>query len=76
MTTGAAFIDSRGRVAIASERAWTSTGRDYRRKPEAWFRSREGLVVAKNILSWQAIRGDWPKNTDTMTTITRCHALL
>ena len=41
--------------------------RDYRRKPDAWFRGREGLGIAKNILSWQSPRGDWPKNTDTMT---------
>jgi len=41
--------------------------RDYRRKPDEWFRSRDGLLIAKNILSWQAPRGDWPKNTDTMT---------
>ena len=41
--------------------------RDYRHKPDAWFRGREGLGIAKNILSWQSPRGDWPKNTDTMT---------
>jgi len=41
--------------------------RDYRRKPDDWFRGRDGLIVAKNILSWQSPRGDWPKNTDTMT---------
>ena len=41
--------------------------RDYRKKPDDWFRGREGLTVAKNILSWQAPRGDWPKNLDTMS---------
>jgi pectate lyase len=51
---------------------WTTVShgaswRDYRRKTDDWFRGREGLGVAKNILSWQSSRGDWPKNTDTMT---------
>jgi len=41
--------------------------RDYRKKPAEWFRSRDGLAVTRNILSWQSPRGDWPKNTDTMT---------
>ena len=43
--------------------------RDYRRKPDDWFRGREGLRIARNILSWQSVRGDWPKNTDTMTKV-------
>ena len=50
-------------AVVANGVSW----RDYRRKPDGWFRSREGLVVAKNILSWQSPRGDWPKNTETMT---------
>ena len=41
--------------------------RDYRNKPDEWFAGAEGLTVTKNILSWQSVRGDWPKNTDTMT---------
>ena len=50
-------------AAVSSGASW----RDYRRKPDDWFRSRDGLLIAKNILSWQSPRGDWPKNTDTMT---------
>jgi len=53
--------------AVMSAGAHAASWRDYRRKPDDWFRGREGLGVAKNILSWQSPRGDWPKNTDTMT---------
>lgn len=37
----------------------------YLSKPDVWFASEEGRKVAENILSWQAERGDWPKNTNT-----------
>ncbi|MDP6634363.1 MAG: pectate lyase [Phycisphaerae bacterium] len=50
-------------AAVAHGASW----RDYRRKPDDWFRSKAGLAVTRNILSWQSVRGDWPKNTDTMT---------
>ena len=50
-------------AAVSPGASW----RDYHRKPDDWFRSRDGLLIAKNILSWQSPRGDWPKNTDTMT---------
>ena len=53
--------------AVVATGAAGASWRDYRRKPDEWFRGREGLLVAKNILSWQSSRGDWPKNTDTMT---------
>jgi len=53
--------------AVMSAGADGASWRDYRRKPDEWFRGRDGLLVAKNILSWQSSRGDWPKNTDTMT---------
>jgi len=52
-------------TAVSTGASW----RDYRRKPDDWFRSRDGLLIAKNILSWQSPRGDWPKNTDTMTKV-------
>jgi PelA/Pel-15E family pectate lyase len=39
--------------------------RDFAAKPDAWFRSPEGLRVTTNILSWQSPEGSWPKNLDT-----------
>lgn len=35
------------------------------KKPDAWFRSDEGRATIENILSWQTVHGDWPKNMDT-----------
>ncbi len=54
-------------LACLSGAARGASWRDYRKKPDKWFASREALTVAKNILSWRAPRGDWPKNLDTMT---------
>ena len=50
-------------AAVSLGASW----RDYRRKPDDWFRGRDGVRIANNILSWQSVRGDWPKNGDTMT---------
>lgn len=38
---------------------------EYLKKPDAWFRSEEAQAITRNILSWQAKTGSWPKNTDT-----------
>src|SRR5687768_11493358 len=35
-----------------------------------WFRSDEAKRIAANILSWQAPRGDWPKNSNTTVPFT------
>ncbi len=32
--------------------------------PDAWYRSREGKRITKNILYWQRKSGGWPKNID------------
>ncbi|MBT3199524.1 MAG: pectate lyase [Phycisphaerales bacterium] len=50
-----------------SNAALAASWRDYRKKPDKWFASKEGVQITRNILSWQTLRGDWPKNTDTMT---------
>jgi hypothetical protein len=34
-------------------------------KPDAWFRSAEGMRATTNVLSWQSAEGSWPKNLDT-----------
>lgn len=36
-------------------------------KSDNWFRSVEGIRIAKNVLSHQSLGGDWPKNSDTAT---------
>ena len=41
--------------------------RDYRDKPDEWYRSEEGKRIAENVLSWQSPQGSWPKNTSTMS---------
>lgn len=41
--------------------------RDYRDRPEQWYRSEEGTRIVDNVLSWQSPQGSWPKNTDTMS---------
>lgn len=38
---------------------------DYFARPPEWFRTDEGRNLTRNILSWQASTGSWPKNTDT-----------
>lgn len=35
------------------------------RQPTPWWRSPEAMTIASNILSFQSVRGDWPKNTNT-----------
>lgn len=35
------------------------------KKPDSWFHSKEGRRTIDNILSWQSVNGDWPKNEDT-----------
>lgn len=34
--------------------------------PPDWFRSAEGQRATANILSFQTVHGDWPKNVDTV----------
>ena len=34
---------------------------------DEWFRSDEGRQAIENVLSWQAVAGDWPKNQDNKT---------
>ena len=41
--------------------------RNYRDKPDEWYRSEEGRRIAENVLSWQSPQGGWPKNTSTMS---------
>ncbi|MGB8226551.1 MAG: pectate lyase, partial [Sedimentisphaerales bacterium] len=38
---------------------------DYSKQPDKWYRSKEGIQIANNILSWQSPADDWPKNTST-----------
>jgi len=54
-------------LASLNGAAMGASWRDYRKKPNEWFASRDALTVAKNVLSWQTPRGDWPKNLDTMS---------
>ncbi len=44
-----------------AERAHT---RDYLKRNDNWFGSREAEGIAENVLSWQADPGGWPKNVD------------
>lgn len=32
---------------------------------DEWFRSKEGMYIADNVLTWQTPYGSWPKNRDT-----------
>jgi PelA/Pel-15E family pectate lyase len=38
---------------------------DFLSKGDEWFRGEEGRIITRNILSWQARSGSWPKNTET-----------
>lgn len=49
------------RTAQAEGPSWQR----YAKKPEAWYRSTEGKRVADSVLSYQSVRGSWPKNIDT-----------
>jgi PelA/Pel-15E family pectate lyase len=51
------------RFAQAKSPDWKS----YAGRPETWYRSSEGLRIAKNVISHQTGLGDWPKNLDTAT---------
>jgi pectate lyase len=48
----------------------------YLNKPAEWFASDEAKQIAANILSHQADRGGWPKNTDTTKPFTGDRATL
>ena len=37
----------------------------YAKQSDDWFRSKEGLNIADNVLTWQTPSGSWPKNKDT-----------
>ena len=37
----------------------------YAKQTDEWFRSKEGLHIADNVLTWQTPTGSWPKNKDT-----------
>lgn len=37
----------------------------YSKQSDEWFRSKEGLNIADNVLTWQTPYGSWPKNKDT-----------
>lgn len=49
----------RGPVAFASPVA------SFLKNADAWFQGEEAARTARNVLSWQASTGGWPKNTDT-----------
>jgi len=38
---------------------------DFSKQPDKWYRSKEGIRIAENILSWQSPHGSWPKNIST-----------
>lgn len=45
--------------------SWAAGGtRDYLKKADPWFGSKEAERIAGNILSWQSDLGGWPKNVD------------
>ena len=37
----------------------------YAKQSDDWFRSKEGMNIADNVLTWQTPSGSWPKNKDT-----------
>jgi pectate lyase len=47
--------------ATAQDRAAWNT---FAKQPDTWYRSDDGWRITKNILSWQAAEGAWPKNQD------------
>jgi pectate lyase len=52
-------------LACPSAPAKAFPWKTYADRPDSWYRGDEGARVAANVLSWQAERGDWPKNLDT-----------
>jgi PelA/Pel-15E family pectate lyase len=38
---------------------------DFSKQPDKWYRSKEGIRITENILSWQSPHGSWPKNIST-----------
>lgn len=38
---------------------------DYLSRQDSWFRTDEARRITRDVLSWQAAEGGWPKNTDT-----------
>jgi len=53
-------------AAVASSAAGADASwRTYAEKRDEWYRGPEGRRITANILSFQAPKGDWPKNTDT-----------
>jgi PelA/Pel-15E family pectate lyase len=53
-------------LLVASSRGGEKAS-NYLGKPRGWYGSPEGRRLAENILTFQTDRGDFPKNTDTVS---------
>jgi pectate lyase len=53
-------------LAVATHAAFAAGSvSSYHRQNDDWFRSDAGRQIIKNVISWQAQNGAWPKNVDT-----------
>ncbi len=50
-------------------RGFAAEARGFLGRPAEWFGTEEAGRMGKNILSWQAREGGWPKNVDTVSTL-------
>ncbi len=53
--------------ACARELKSAQKASDFLNRPPEWYRSEEAVGIARNILTFQTDRGDFPKNTDTVS---------
>src|SRR5687767_11551114 len=53
--------------ACARELKSAQKAADFLNRQEEWYRSQEALGIARNILTFQTDHGDFPKNTDTVS---------
>lgn len=56
-------------IIFLSAGGFAADVRSYLRRPAEWFKTEEALRIGTNILSWQAPKGGWPKNVDTVSGI-------
>src|ERR1051325_3041025 len=56
-------------MLLCSVSGFAADVRSYLRRPAEWFKTEEAARIGTNILSWQAPRGGWPKNVDTVSAL-------
>jgi len=56
-------------ILLCDASGFAADARSYLKRAPEWFTTEEAARIGTNILSWQAPKGGWPKNGDTVSAI-------